>query len=194
VFAGAARGEREIEAMRASVKWVIGAVLLVAAVLGLAASLSVFPFEREAEAEAPEPTPALEDGRYFAFVMAGEDETGSYSMGVDLAEMLTGEQARLAAVEDGVIAEGEDLPNDFYIDNPEFAYELLRVADGAVFDMISGDDTTQKVALDVDEFAALYNGTYVGFAIYGVVPLEPIAMDVTVTDGVIAHAEAVYLP
>lgn len=180
--------------MRASVKWAIGAVVLTAAALGLAASLSVFPFEREAVAEPPEPTTALLDGTYFAFVMAGKDETGAHSMGVDLAQMLTGEEARLAAVEDGVIEEGEDLPNDFYIDNPEIKYELLHVAGDADFEMISGDDTTQKIGLDVDEFTALYNGTYVGAAVYGVVPLEPIAMDVTVADGVIALAEAVYLP
>ena len=130
----------------------------------------------------------------FAFVMAGKDETGAHSMGVDLAEMLTGEEARDAAVEDGVIEEGEFLPNDFYIDNPDIEYELLRVADEAVFEMIAGEDTTQRIELDVDDFAALYNDTYVGPGIYGVVPLEPIAMDVTVADGLIARAEAVYLP
>lgn len=180
--------------MRASLKWAIGTVAIVAAAIGLAASLSVFPFEREAEAEPPKPTPALADGVYFAFVTAGEDETGAHTMGVDLAEMLTGEEARRAAVEDGVIEEGEELPNDFYIDNPQIKYELLHVTDGAVFDMISGDDTTRKVALDVDDFSALYDGSYAGAAVYGVVPLEPVAMDVTVTAGLIAGAEAVYLP
>lgn len=180
--------------MRASLKWSVAVVVIVAAALGLAASLSVFPFEREAVAEPPEPTPALADGRYFAFVMAGRGETGAHSMGVDLAEMLTGEEARRAAVEHGVIGEGEDLPNDFYIDNPEIEYELFGVAEGAEFEMISGDDTSQEVGLDVDDFAALYDGSYVGPAVYGVVPLEPIAMYVTVTDGMIVIAEAVYLP
>ena len=180
--------------MRASAKWVIGALVLLAGTLALAASLSVFPFEREAEAEPPEPTPALADGRYFAFVIAGKDEMGAHSMGVDLAEMLTGEEARKAAVDDGVIEEGESLPNDFYIKNPEIRYELLGVADEAVFDMIAGEDTTTRIGLYADEFAALYNGTYAGPDVYGVVPLEPIAMDVTVEDGLIVLAEAVYLP
>ena len=180
--------------MRASAKWAIGALALAAGALSLAASLSVFPFEREAEAEPPEPSPALADGRYFAFVIAGIDETGAHSMGVDLAEMLTGEKARRAAVEDGVIEEGEDLPNDFYIDNPEIRYELIGVADGVIFEMITGDDTTKRIGLDVDDFAALYNDDYVGPGIYGVVPFEPTAMDVTVVDGLIGGAEAVYLP
>ena len=180
--------------MRASVKWAIGALVLVAAALGLAASLSIFPFEREAVAEPPEPTPALDDGTYFAFVTAGKDETGGHIFGVDLAEMLTGEEARLAAVEDGVIAEGEELPNDFYIDNPAIRYELLGASDGAKFDMISGDDTSARVSLGVDDFAALYNGVYVGPSVYGIVPLEPVAMEVTVIDGVVARAEATYLP
>ena len=180
--------------MSASVKWTIGILIMVAAALGLAASLSIFPFEREAVAEPPEPIPALADGTYFAFVTAGEDETGAQVLGVDLAEMLTGEEARLAAVEDGVIEEGEDLPNDFYIDNPGIRYELLSAADAARFDMISGDDMSQKVSLDGDEFANLYKGALFDPAVYGVVPHEPIAMDVTVAGGVVVHAVAVYLP
>jgi hypothetical protein len=44
--------------------------------------------------------------------------TGSYrNIKVDFLEMLTGEEAKAAAVEDGVISPGEDLPNDYYIRN-----------------------------------------------------------------------------
>lgn len=46
------------------------------------------------------------------------DALGSYrSIKVDYLEMLTGEEARAAAVEDGAISPGEDLPNDYYVRN-----------------------------------------------------------------------------
>lgn len=126
--------------MKASAKWIIGAAGVLALALGLAAVLRVFPFEDEAEAGAPEDMPALEDGEWFAWVIVGEDETSAPTLGVDLADMLTGEEAKKAAIEDGVIGEGEDLPNDFYIDNPEIAYELLHLADGVQIRMLAAED------------------------------------------------------
>lgn len=68
------------------------------------------------------------------------------------------------------------------------------VGDGAEILVISGDDVSQMVSLDATEFAALYEGTYAGAPVYGVVAGEPIAMNVTVADGLIAKASAVYLP
>lgn len=181
-------------AMRASVKWGIGLVVVLAAALSLTATLSVFPFEREADAEEPDPVPALADGRYFAMVVVGKDETGSTTLGVDLAEMLSGEEARQAAVEDGVIGEDEDLPNDFYIRNPDKVYELMHTTEDAVFEMISGDDVSLTVDVDTGQLAALHQGSYVGEAIYGVVAGEPMAMDVMVSSGLVSGAKAVYLP
>ncbi len=138
--------------------------------------------------------PAIDDGTWFAFVTVGEDETGEMNLGLDLAEFLSGEEARQAAVEDGVIADGEDLPNDFYIDNDEIIMELLHVGEGAVFEMISGDDTAQTVEVDASQFAELYDGTYAGEPVYGVVAHTPIAMNVVVVDNLVTGATAVYLP
>ena len=55
----------------------------------------------------------------FGWVRSFEDTDGSITVGVDPAEMLTGEAAVAAAREDGEIGQDEDLPNDFYIRNPE---------------------------------------------------------------------------
>lgn len=41
---------------------------------------------------------------------------------------------------------------------------------------------------------AIYDGSYAGTPVYGVVPHEPMAMDVTVVDGVITRLAVVYLP
>lgn len=136
----------------------------------------------------------IADGEWFAMVTVGTDESEEMTLGVDLAEMLTGEEARLAAVEDGVIAEDEDLANDFYIDNDETVLELLEVTDDVRFLLISGSDTSEQIAVDGDAMARLWDGSYEGDPIYGIVPGSPIAMNVTVTDGLVSRAEAVYLP
>ena len=136
----------------------------------------------------------IADGTWFAFVTVGEDETGDMTLGIDLAEILTGEEAKTAAFEDGVIAEGEDLPNDFYIDNDEQVLELLHVGDDAQFVLISGSDTSEKVLVDAPSFAEVYQGTYSGEPLYGVSSGTPIVMEVTITDGLVSRGEAVYLP
>lgn len=136
----------------------------------------------------------IADGEWFAMVTVGTDESEEMTLGVDLAEMLTGEEARLAALEDGVIAEDEDLANDFYIHNDETVLELLEVADDVRFMLISGLDTSTQIAVDADAMARLWDGSYEGEPIYGIVPGSPIAMDVTVTDGLVSQAREVYLP
>lgn len=138
--------------------------------------------------------PGLEDGTWFAFVTVGEDEDGAMTLGIDLAAMLTGEEAREAAVEDGAIAEGEELPNDFYIDNDDVVLELLHAAEDARFVMISGEDVARRVQVDASLFAEIWEGTYSGDPLYGVAAQTPMAMDVVVADGLVTEATAVYLP
>jgi hypothetical protein len=46
----------------------------------------------------------------------------------------------------------------------------------------------------VSELMALYEGTYSGPPVYGIVPGTPIAMNVTISDGLVTSAGAVYLP
>lgn len=142
----------------------------------------------------PEPVPALPDGEVFAMITVGYDESGEVTLGVDLAEMLSGEKAREAAVEDGVISEGEDLPNDFYIDNDEVVYELLHFSDDPSITVISGNDTSQLIQIPADHLVQLWEGEYAGDPVYGIVASVPFPMEVTVADGVITEAEAVYLP
>lgn len=143
---------------------------------------------------APEPVPALPDGQVFAMITMGTDETGATSVGVDLADMLTGDEAREKAIEDGFIGEGEDLPNDFYIDNDRIEMELLHLADESEILVISGNDTSQLLQIDEDQLWQLWDGEYIGEPVYGIVALTPIAMDVTISNGEITGMKAVYLP
>jgi len=56
--------------------------------------------------------------RGLVYITSMEGILGGYrSVDVDYLEMLTGEEAKAAAVEDGAISPGEDLPNDYYIRN-----------------------------------------------------------------------------
>lgn len=142
----------------------------------------------------PTPSPAIANGEWFALVTVGTDETGAVTLGIDLAEMLGGEEARLAAIEDGVISEGEDLPNDFYIRNPGIVYELMHLADGAEITVVSAVAPGTNMLISPEKLEAVYAGRQFDQAIYGIVPGIPIAMDVTVSDGLVTKAEAVYLP
>ncbi len=61
----------------------------------------------------------LADGtiKGMGFIDAVWEEGGVRYLSIDYAEMLTGEEARQAAIEAGVIGPDEDLPNDYYIRN-----------------------------------------------------------------------------
>ena len=43
-------------------------------------------------------------------------------------------------------------------------------------------------------FTEIYEGTYTGVPLYGVVPQTPIAIEVVVAGGLVTEAMAVYLP
>ena len=184
--------------MKTSTKWIIGIVgfVLVAAVAAVLGVISLFfPVERVVDGS-PEPVveAPIADGEWFAFVTAGEDETGAITLGVDLADMLTGQEAHDAAVDAGVISPDEDLPNDFFIKNDAKVLELMHFSEDAVIQVISADDVTAHLDVTPEQLAALYNGTYVGGEVYGVAVGEPVPMNVTIEDGVITSAVAVYLP
>jgi hypothetical protein len=137
---------------------------------------------------------AIADGEWFAFVTVDTDDSGEPTLGIDVAEVLTGEEARQAAIDAGVIGEGEDLPNDFFISNPEPTRELLHLAPDADITVISATDPGMTIDVEVEDLQALYEGTYPLDDVYGIVPGEPIAMEVTIVDGMVTAAHAFYLP
>lgn len=55
----------------------------------------------------------------------------------DYAQWLTGEEANRAAIEDGVIEEGDTVPNDYYVRNQNPQLRTLPLADGAGIDLPS---------------------------------------------------------
>lgn len=134
------------------------------------------------------PTHDLADGEYFAWL---KGLTGDGVI-VDPAEMLTGEEARQAAIEAGIISEGEDLPNDFFIRNLDDATEVVPVSATASYRLLlfaEGSPTETEVGYD--EFAAVMGGETTD--VYGVVDGEMPAT-IVVENGQIVSVVHVYLP
>ena len=105
------------------------------------------------------------DSEVFAWVLSAADGTITY----DPAEMLTGDAAHDAAVEAGVITEAEDLPNDFFISNPEEEALTATLDPNGSYILLGlgTDQAIEEVTLTMEDFvAALETGA--GF--YGVIP------------------------
>ncbi len=145
---------------------------------------------------ASSPAPAsvpLADGEWFGFVSVVRDGERVF-VSFDDAEMLSGEDARQAAADAGMIKPGDDVPNDFFIANPDPIAIELRVHSGAEFFVLSGMDPGVELVTDIDGIESLYSGSYAGPPVYGIIPGSPIAMQVDVSGGELVAAHAVYLP
>lgn len=133
-------------------------------------------------------THRLADGTYFAW-LEGLAEDG---LVVDVAEMLTGEEARQAAIEAGFISEGEDLPNDFFIINPDDAVEVVPLSPEATYRLLLfAQGVPTETEVDYAEFAAVLSGETVD--VYGVADGE-LPATIVVAGGVIVSVTQVYLP
>lgn len=174
----------------------IVAALIVATVVALVAWRMTAPAE-----SAPPPsvtsttTPTVEaplpDGEHFVYVKEVMDD----GLRVDVAILLSGEEARLAAIEDGVIGPDEDLPNDVYIRNAEVNVVDLNVAPDADLTVLVFDDNGAIVeeGIKLNELKVAFTGDYAGHVIYGLVAGE-FPVTINVDNGVVANLEQVYLP
>ncbi len=192
--------------MNTTTKWIVGIVVGIGVVVvgGVLAIAALIPTSRVVDGSpaapvvpAPpgteEPATGLSNGEWFGFVTVNGDN-GSTVVTIDLAEILTGEEARKAAVDAGVIEEGEDVPNDFFIFDPEDDVEILDLADSAVIEVISGTSPETYLTIDADTLASLFNGSYSGEPVYGISPGMPAPMNITIEDGFVTTIESVYLP
>lgn len=138
----------------------------------------------------PEAAP-VPDGKSFAYVK----EIDGDRIVIDLAELLTGEEARRAAVEDGLIGEGEDLPNDVYIRNTDKESYQLEVAPDAKIVVLVFDDGGSIVEeqIKLNQLEVAFTGSFNGLTIYGLVAGEfPVTIEIE--GGVVTGFQQVYLP
>lgn len=131
------------------------------------------------------------DGDMFAYLTAVDGD----SIIVDPAAMLTGDAAREAAEEDGVIRPGQDLPNDFYIQNHEPGPLSIGVAPGVGVTVLTYDSSggITETEIGLAQLATAFTGEYTGVAIYG---LEAGAFPVTLSieDNQVTAITQIYLP
>lgn len=125
----------------------------------------------------------------------GTDD-GSIVVGVDEATMLSGEEAVAAAREDGVIGQDEDLPNDYYIRDPDDTVVEFVLSPNAeiVLQATRPDGPVTQETVDVETWSILLGGEEdpgLDWTWYGAGYL-PYWFDVR--DGVIVHVEEQYLP
>ncbi|MGH8944528.1 MAG: hypothetical protein ACRDVL_00060 [Acidimicrobiia bacterium] len=160
-------------------------------ILAISTALVAMVLLRGEPVWAPDPGPGLPDGETFVFI-TGIDETGLH---LDLAEMLTGREARRAAIEDGIIQPGDNLPNDFYIRNPDASSVGTPVMDGAVYYVLTFDATGQIVETEINHgsLRSIYEDPGGAAVIYGFDP-EAFPVTVTIENGAIAGFVQVYLP
>jgi len=98
------------------------------------------------------PSTIVQYGYIRSLVRAG----GAYRMRFDPALWLSGETARRAAVEDGVLAPGEAVPNDYYIRNSskkQLTYAVPRNARVTVVTNPAGGLRSTRIS--VSELAAI---------------------------------------
>lgn len=140
---------------------------------------------------APAAPVAIPDGETFAFIR----EIGDGVITADPALMLDGQEARDAAEADGVIQPGEDLPNDFYISNPDpegFSIGVSPDAEVTVLTFSSSGEIIETT-IELADLAVAFTGDYPGVAIYGLVAGEfPVTL--TIESGTVVDITQVYLP
>lgn len=137
---------REPDDLRARNRTILLVIVVVAILgtigLGLLAAWGAFTLSPD-DQPPPSPTVAgMPGGETFAYLV----EVGSDSVTIDPARMLTGEQARAAAAEDGVIGPNEDLPNDFYIVNPDPGPTSVDVDPEATVTVLAFDSAGSHLA------------------------------------------------
>lgn len=178
----------------------IGLALVFVTLTALAMLAALTPVTRVTGGQIPAtPTPlpaagqTLSDGSWFGWVRVDEASTG-VELIIDPAAMFTGAEAHAAAVAAGVIAPHEDLPNDFFIDNPDDEVFTNLVTTDATLIVRSAVDPAEQIYLTPDDLHQLFNGTYEGHLIYGIIPGQSIPMSVTISGGMVTAANQVYLP
>lgn len=184
--------------MKTSTKIILvigGLLVLLLGAVGGAVGLFL-PDDVEVTGTGDDPVPVedqLADGDWFGYVTVNGDGD-TVTLGIDIAEILTGQAAHDAAVDAGVIGADEELPNDMFILDDETRVYTHTLGESAVVRLLDGNQPWIQLDVTPSDLLALYDGTYAGTPVYGIVPGTPIPMNVTVAGGEVVAAEAVYLP
>jgi len=173
------------------VRTVLALALALAACGGDGSATTTTPVAATTSTAVVVTTAPAEQIEQFAFVRAIDNSEVRF----DPATMLTGEEAVEAAQADGVLAEGETLPNDYYISNPD-AEETVATLDpnGAYyligFSSYGGELVDRQMSLD--DLVAVLNGANTEL-FYGIIPGD-VPMILTLSGDTAVAARQQYLP
>jgi hypothetical protein len=78
------------------------------------------------------------------------EKDGKRYISIDYAQMLSGEEARQAAIADGVIGSDDELDNDYYIVNENTKKREFTVSDSATFTTSTLDGVMEQPATWAD--------------------------------------------
>ena len=126
----------------------------------------------------------------FAFVRSIDVSEIRY----DPAAMLTGEEAVEAARAEGNLAEGETLPNDYYISNPDSDESTATLDPDGSYTLIGfdADGALADRELSLEEMVAALDGTD-SEMFYGIIPGD-VPIILTLDGDVVVAARQQYLP
>jgi hypothetical protein len=79
----------------------------------------------------PAPEPGPSSAERFGYIRSVSTAGPAATLAFDEAEVLTGKEAQEAAENDGVVAPGDPVPNDYYIRNRDKTTQTLRIANDA---------------------------------------------------------------
>jgi hypothetical protein len=83
---------------------------------------------QRAQPPKPNTQPTLPDGRHFGYVRKVHTESSPATIDFDVARFLVGAAAQRAAKEDGILAPGEPVSNDYHIRNQDQRTRALVIA------------------------------------------------------------------
>ena len=181
---------------RITILAVLMAVLTGCGTNGSAASTSGAP-DTTTTTTAPVTTTVPAAETIFGWLRSFEDTGGTTTVGVDPADMLTGEAAVAAARQDGEISQNEDLPNDFYIRNPDESTIEFAVSPDVVVTLQAcypGGDCVVSEQVDLATWSVLLGAEEnpgLEWDWYGAGSLP---YEFTVTNETVTEIHEVYLP
>ena len=114
-----------------------------------------------------------------------EIDTASASVELDEVDVLTGEEARQAAIEAGEIGADEDLPNDVWIRDDSDATERVPVDPEAVVWIYDCTGACERVQVDRDAFLRNEIQPFGG---------DGAVWEITITEAMVTSLLEVYLP
>jgi hypothetical protein len=95
---------------------------------------------------------------FFGYAKAVTPQGKGFLVRVDPAEYLSGETANRAAIEDGVIAPGDVVPNDHYIRDEGHRLLTYRIAAGARVTVLTYSGGIRQTRIPVAELAQIVKG------------------------------------